>query len=184
MKWGTKGFGLVALTVVTLVCVTLFVAYGVLNVSASSGDTNTEPGITTILKWFGLQSPGLTAKVSDPNALRINTDIEFGTAFPGQTHQGEFTVLLNDIDGGGLSRVEYHLTPSGVNGYLDLTPYLTVVRDPAETDTESDNVASAGLDSSLGDTSDRWLVTLSLPKNVVLGDYWTMITVMVDQTYP
>jgi len=65
-------------------------------------------------------------------------------------------------------------------GYLDLTPYLTLVRDPADTDTEADNVTSASVDASLGDTGDRWLVTLSLPKNVVLGDYSATLRVMVD----
>jgi len=187
MKWGTKGFRLITLTVVTLACMALFVAYGVLNVSASSVDTNTEPvpaGIAKLLNWLGLEPRGLTANVSDPTALRINTDIEFGTVYPGDTHQGEFTVLLSDIDSEGFNRVEYHLSLSGVSGYLDLTPYLTLVRHPAETDTESDNVTSASVDASLDDTSDRWLVTLSLPKNVELGDYRTIITVMVDQTYP
>jgi hypothetical protein len=184
MKWGRKGLGPITRTVVTFTCAALFVAYSVLNVPASSVDTNTEPSIAKILKWLGLQPRGLTAKASGPSALTINSDIDFGTAFPRMTSQGEFTVLLSDIDSEGSNRVEYHLTLSGVSGYLDLTPYLTVVRHPAETDTESDNVTSASVDTSLDDISDRWLVTLSLPKNVVLGDYWTTLTVMVDQTYP
>ena len=187
MKWRAKGLGLIALAAVTLACVALFAASGVLNVSASGKYTGTgsvPAGITRIFKWIGLQSRELSAKASDPSALTINSDIHFGTVSPGMTRQGEFDVLLGDIDGEGPGRVEYHLVLSEVSGHLDLTPYLTIVRHSAESDIESDNPASASVDASFDDTSDRWLVTLSLPRNVVLGDYWTTFTVTVDQPYP
>lgn len=141
----------------------------------------------------GAPPPGLVEpKGNRPTTLIINTDIEFGTVFPGETHQGEFTINLSDteFDDDSPIRVEYHLILSAPSGYEDLTPYLTVWRDTAETDLESDNVTYADggsqLDSSQtpSDTSDRWLVKLILPDDPTTGDYWTKITVWVDYPQP
>jgi hypothetical protein len=143
------------------------------------------PGIARIVARDGRPPRGqLNLNGNRPTALTINTDVEFGTVFPGETDQGEFIVHLNDseIGPGPFTRVEYHLVLATAAGFEDMAPYLTVLRDPAETDSEADTVASASLDSTLSDVSDRWLVTLTLPDDPPPGDYWTTITVEVDST--
>lgn len=137
----------------------------------------------------GVPPPGLLNPRSNrPTTLIINTDIEFGTVFPGETQDGEFTVSLSDTQ--NPPQVEYHLilTLTTEFGYLDLTNYLTVVRDTSETDVDADlpfqnNGSSLGGDlqgNGGTDISDRWEVTLTLPDDPPEGDYWTVITVWVD----
>lgn len=151
------------------------------------------PGIARIVGRDGRPPRGqLNFRGNRPTALTINTDIEFGTVFPGETDQGEFIVHLSDseIGSGPFVRVEYHLVLATAVGFEDMTPYLTMVRDTVETDSEADTVVSASLDVSdlvvgpSGDISDRWLVTLTLPDDPPPGDYWTTITVIVDNTTP
>lgn len=145
-------------------------------------------GIAKIIDIGGKPPKGLfNPKGSRPTALTINTDIEFGNVFPGETQQGEFIVYLGDPQSGGIgqyTRVEYHLIVVGKPLNLDLSPYLTIIRDPAENDVDPDTVSAASVDSSQNpsDTMDRWLVTLTLPDDPPKGDYWTTITVWVDKT--
>ncbi len=145
------------------------------------------PGIARIIDRDGRPPRGQVNPNSNRRtALTINTDIEFGTVFPGEAVEGEFIVYLNDseIGPGPFTRVEYHLVLATAAGFEDMAPYLTVVRDPAETDSEADTAAAASVDSTLSDVGDRWLVTLTLPDDPPSGDYWTTITVEVDATTP
>lgn len=164
-------------------------------------------GIAKIIDIGGKPPKGLlNPKGSRLTALTINTDIEFGNVFPGETQQGEFIVYLNTAEKpehpGPYTRVEYHLILGTQPGNLDLSPYLTIVRTDAVEDVDPDypyplppppyppytppdtNLARASLDSNLGDTEDRWLVTLTLPDDPPSGDYWMTITVWVDSTVP
>lgn len=158
------------------------------------------PGIARIFGLWGGGPMGGGAPVAlvnpqsgDYPALTINSNIEFEMTFPGETHQGEFTVSLFDTDpspdgfDGSFTRVEYELTLEvKAGGYQNLENWLTVVRDSTENDLSSDNLTSASLDSSQNpaDTSDRWEVTLTLPDDPPTGDYWTTITVLVTSTTP
>ena len=150
--------------------------------NSQSQATSIPPGISNILGGGGGGAPmiaGSSGGSSGP-ALTINTDIDFGTIFPGETLEEEFTISLTNP--GSPILVEYHIEIDAVGGYYDLTPYLTVVRDSNETDSVSDNVTFASL--GVGeDVSDRWLVTLA-PDPVLgdtpTGDYWTTITLYVD----
>ena len=140
------------------------------------------PGIENQItgrKGGGGAPPGLLgSKGNQPTTLTINTDIDFGMVFPGETQQGEFTIYITDATGSP-TVVSYHLilvTPPGKD-------YMTVERDPAESDASSDNVTSASL-TDPGDTSDRWLVTFSLPDDPISGNYTSSITIWVDSPLP
>ena len=171
--------------------VALFLVVNSLGVQALKVRTEIKsmpPGIAKIIDIGGKPPKGLLNTTgSRPTALTINTDIEFGNVFPGETQTGEFKVMLTDPElGGAYTRVEYHLILGTPTGYLNISPYLTIVRDPAETDVDPDTVSAASLDSSQNpsDTQDRWLVTLTLPDDPPSGDYWMTITVWVDSTVP
>ncbi len=118
------------------------------------------------------------------NSLRINTDIDFGTVYPGQVLEDDFVVLLSEsfLDTGNQA-LTYAIEPQPMpcpgdgsdpacpagSDYPDITPYLTIVRDPLEGDPLADAccVASgAFLNSKVGDTSDRWIVTFTAPDGV------------------
>jgi hypothetical protein len=183
-----SGYKLVGLITAALIVAATIILARAISVDAFNVRTEIKAipsGIAKVIDNKGKPPGGFHMNVSNkPTALTINTDIEYGTVFPGESHQGEFKVMLTDPElGGQYTRVEYHLILASEGGYLDLTPYLTVERDPAEEDTESDNVTYASVDSSDDDNSDRWLVTFDVPDDITNGDYWTTITVWVDQTF-
>jgi hypothetical protein len=126
----------------------------------------------------------------EPTILTINTDIDFGTVFPGEVRQGHFIVYLTGTDGEPwpeeFTQVTYNVTllapPDAA--YKDMRPYLLVQRNPAESDTEpvstangtaGDYFAFGHLDADAGDTGDEWLVTLYTPDEA--GDYWIEIEI-------
>ena len=182
---GARLAGLIVAIVTVALVVQLSTVFKVHALNTHAEIKADPPGIARIIDRDGRPPRGqVNLKSNRPTALTINTDIDFGTVFPGESDQGEFIVYLN-VDGHpAYTRVEYHLVLATPGGSQDMTPYLTVVRDPAETDT--DTVASASLDSTSApsDISDRWLVTLALPDDPPPGNYWTTITVVVDATTP
>ncbi len=139
-------------------------------------------GITKVIDRTGKPPKGVVnTNSSRPTVLTINTDILWDNTFPGETRTGEFIVYLGDFGNGGpYTQVQYHLILATPSGSLNMIPYLTIVRDPAESDTDS--ITAASVDTA--DTSDKWLVTLVLPDNPLEGDYWTTITVVVDSHTP
>ncbi len=108
--------------------------------------------------------------------LYINTDIDYGTVFPGEELTGYFTVYL----AGEAESVSYNITMQTAGGE-DMRPYLVVEKD-SESDTEpdpladgpsSDYTASGNLTSE--DDSDKWWVTFYVPDET--GDYNSSIKV-------
>ena len=180
---GVRLAGLIVAIVTVALVVQLSTVFKVHALNTHAEIKADPPGIARIIARDGRPPRGqLNLKSNRPTALTINTNVAFGAVFPGESNQGEFTVYLN-VDGHpAYTRVEYHLVLATPGGSQDMTLYLTVVRDPAETDT--DTVASASLDSTgaPSDISDRWLVTLTLPDDPPPGDYWTTIRVVVDST--
>lgn len=141
------------------------------------------PGIGKIITESGAPPAGLVRpKGNRPTILTINTDIEFGTVFPGETQQGEFIIYITDAQDSPAT-VLYHLILSTPGATQDLSPYLNIVRDSAETGEAPDTPVSASL-TDQDDISDRWLVTLTLPDDPPEGDYGITITVWVDSSQP
>ncbi len=115
--------------------------------------------------------------------LYINTDIDYGTVFLGESLTDYFTVYLT----GEETSLDYsiELTWTAGNG-KDMRPYLTVWK-ATEGDSETDWIAdgpngdydAAGTLSG-SDTSDKWWVTFDVPNELGdVGDYWTKIMVEV-----
>ena len=111
----------------------------------------------------------------------IELNIDFGNVFPGQMVTESFTI-------GSENSSDYTITlvaPTDA-GKLDIRPYLTVWKDPSETDPDgpvsgAPNYTGTGSFTSPSDLSDTWLVTFSvpdvtLPKNVEL-DYGCTISI-------
>ena len=125
--------------------------------------------------------PAVTLQGNNADLLYINTDIDYGTVFPGESGiEGEFIVHINNEEwegnwGGNYAQVTYRVFLRVAGGYLDLGPYLSIVRDPAEVAENPDTMASASVDNQ-DDRSDRWIVTLNnVP--VDLGEYQVEIVV-------
>ncbi len=127
--------------------------------------------------------------------LYINTDIDYGTVFPGESGlQGEFIVYLSDSEWNGTyNQVSYRIFLRTVGSYLDLRPYLSLVRDPTETPKSGepgDTTAAASLDNTPpespyteADIYDRWVVTLNnVPETI--GEYQAEIVVEVTGNSP
>lgn len=179
----TTGWALASIATVSLLIVVNTIGVQALKVKTEI--KSMPAGIAKIINTHGTPPNGMVEPRSNHTALTINTDIDFGTAFPGEILSGEFKVMLTDPElGGQYTRVEYHLVITGMPGKLDLSPYLTEVRDTAETDIDPDTPVQASVDSNQGDIFDRWIVTMTLPDNPSKGDYHTTITVWVDNTIP
>lgn len=114
------------------------------------------------------------------NALIINTDIDFGTVFPGQTVSDDFELCLADPSTSVAYDIDLLLKPLNPDpgDFPDMRPYMIVEHDDAgETDSDPDSAdgragdyaASGSLDGPAGDTCDRWIVTLDVPHFV--GEY-------------
>jgi len=176
----------------------LFNTYGVHASKVKTEIKATPPGIAKIIDRTGRPPAGMINTQSNrPTALTINTDIDFGTVFPGETHQGHFIVYLtgtgNTSDNetwtsGPFDSVTYNVTMVAKSPYGDLRPHLIVQRDPGESDTEPDNTANGTasdysaqghLDANATppDTGDKWFVTLEVPDD--LDDYWIEILIEV-----
>ncbi len=162
----------------------------------------TPPGIEKVIRKTGVPPPGLISpKGSRPAVLTINTDIDFGTAFPGETQQGEFIVYLAGVDEDEWedeweeeTSVTYSITLSNPD-FVDMRPYVIVERDTGESDNEPDGIAdgtngdyaaNGTLDASESseDESDRWLVTFYVPDSITEGDYGLQILIQVDSEEP
>lgn len=119
--------------------------------------------------------------VVNANQLLADHDMDFETVFPGESIEGNLTVSLTGttVDStevtwtGSYTEGNYTVTLL-LNGSLeDMRPYLTVVKDPGEGETEPEPVASdpplyqgKGTLGS-GDTQDVWLITFNVPGNAV-----------------
>lgn len=153
----------------------------------------TEPGPHTMnsgatVKWEQGAAGGPQASESTPsiivtaveliNSLTINTDIDFGTVFPGQTVSDYFELCLIDPNSSLTYDIDLELKPLDpldppLGDFPDMRPYMTVERDPAEApETEPDGSADGrindyeaegSLDGPAGDECDKWIVTLYVP---------------------
>jgi len=126
-------------------------------------------------------SNGVTAAC---DYLEINTEIDFGIVFPGQTITEDFIVCLSTY--GYFHSYSYQIVYTlelklkplpGHPGefYPDIRPYIAVIRDPTEPDWEYDpdaggeqaGIVPADYDAkgkvSKHDRCDRWLVTVWVP---------------------
>ncbi len=114
------------------------------------------------------------------NLIYVNTDIIFGTVFPGENVTGYFIVHLE----AGTDNVTYTLVLSENTTSNDMRPYLLVKRHKGVGDTDSepggneeadgtknDYDAEGTLDRNAdpADTFDEWWVSFYVP--YVLGDY-------------
>ncbi len=109
------------------------------------------------------------------NSILINTDIDFGTVFPGQTVSDDFVLCLADPSTSVTYDIDLQLKPLNPDpgDFPDMRPYMIVERDPIETDSDPDSAdgrigdyaASGSLDglSVPPDECDRWIVTLDVP---------------------
>ena len=173
--WGwAKLLGLGAvLLVVGLLGSSLLLATQALNVTARVREM--PPGIKKVMEKRGSLPPGIVhIKGKGGSVLYVNTDIDFGTIFRGETGlKGKFTVVLN--------------------GAGSLSPFIRVEKDAAEADTETDPLidppgdftAGGSLDENASppDTSDVWWVILDEPVED-LGDYAAEITVDIISSAP
>ena len=189
------GFKLVALLLSVALVALVFQLFSVFRVHAMNVKTEikaTPPGIAKIIDRTGRPPAGMINTQSNrPTALTINTDIEFGTVFPGETHQGHFIVSLTGADGtswnGTYTEITYDVSMLLKASYEDLRPYLIVQRDPAELpESEPDNTANGTTgdyfaQGSLNatDTSDKWFVTFNATDDIPLDDYWIEIMIEV-----
>jgi hypothetical protein len=122
--------------------------------------------------------PAPNTRAFEPNTTQVIDDqitvssdvVDFGTAFPGERLTGNFTVLLV----GTATQLSYDITLESNPSFEDIRPYLTVQKDPAEPDREPDRIASgptgdyhASGNLSSTDTSDRWLVVIDVPSDLV-----------------
>jgi hypothetical protein len=110
------------------------------------------------------------------NLIYINTDIVYGTVFPGEEIIDYFTVHLIP-NGTGTVTYTVNITANTTGSYLDMRPYLIVQKDSVESEdepnatangTSGDWYASGNLTYG-SDTLDKWWVTFYVPD--VLGDY-------------
>ncbi len=143
-------------------------------------------------KWIDTKTGSQMSESTDPlkvgtirtTILELNTDIDFGTVYPGQVLTDHFRLYLSEFFIAALGQtVEYTISvtdvpcPAGdVNPdcptgqfFEDIGDYMEIVRDSTETDTAKDNTTGAVLDSKDGaagpdgDVSDTWIVTFSAP---------------------
>ena len=121
--------------------------------------------------------------------LTINTNIDFGTVFPGETVSGNFTIYLTGVDTipwtGTYTSISYNVTMLSKFGYQDMKSSMIVERDPNEApETEPDSIADGPIGDYTAqgtldpnDISDTWIVRLEVPD--VQGDYWIEILIEV-----
>ncbi len=125
------------------------------------------------------------------NRVYINTDIDYGTVFPGESFTGHFIIYLTGVDeddweGGPYSELIYTITLLEKSPYEDMRPYLTVEK-ATEGDSETDWIADGPNDDydaegnlSGSDTSDKWWVTFTVPDDPdEFGEYQADILVEV-----
>lgn len=188
---GSKLVALLLSVVLVALVFQLFNTYTVHALKVRTEIKATPPGIAKIIDQTGQPPAGMiNTRSNRPTTLTINTDIDFGTTFPGETHQGHFIVSLTGADGtswnGTYTETTYDVTMLLKASYEDMRPYLIVQRDPAESDIEPDNTANgtAGdyfAQGSLNttDISDKWFVTFYATDDIPLDDYWIEIMIEV-----
>jgi hypothetical protein len=118
-----------------------------------------------------------TAYISNNNAFvaaQTIISVDFGSAFPGQVVTESFTIDNKQND-----TMAYILTiiPPGDPAVEDMSPYLSVWKDPAEeaeTDGEADGLkgdfTADGSFTNPGDLSDKWMVTFYVPDVTLPND--------------
>jgi len=114
-----------------------------------------------------------SASINGP-ILTIIDHIDFGTVFPEETIEKYFTVTFNATT--QETFVTYNITMSE-----NMTPHVTIYK-ATEIDTETDNSTEGdnyaeGTLQKPDDTSDKWIVKLSVPD--ILGDYKLDILIQV-----
>ena len=138
------------------------------------------------VKWINTKTGNQMSEFTDPikvgtyrtTILELNTDIDFGTVFPGEVLTDHFRLFLSESFIAVLGQtVEYTISvaqlpcpagdvnpdcPSG-QFFEDIGEYVEIVRDPDETDGDGDTTTGAVLNSKVGDVSDTWLITFSAP---------------------
>lgn len=172
----------------------LAVGLGLLGYQLSTATAVHAFNVNASVKRDMVQSGQVVAKRSDPppamvkivnkkdnkkgNLLYINTDIDYGNVFPGESPTGHFIVYLAEgVDKKGwqqgpYSRVQYSVTVKNAAGKKVMKSYLLVRRDPAETDTNDPDPVADGRLLDFGaigvvdtnDISDKWLVTFYVPE--------------------
>ena len=137
------------------------------------------PGIGNALGGGGagaLGGAGSSGGYSGP-ALIINTLIDFGMMFPGESLSGNFTVTIHPP----YTWVNYELNTTIGDPFSseNMTPYLTIELDDDEvTAGETDTVNYATVNST--DFSDVWWVTFLVPNEPpAFGAYSANITIEV-----
>ena len=159
------------------------------------------PFIDEIIGGGGAPPPSLVNLESNrPTVLTINTDIDFGTVFPGEECEGHFIVYLTGTDNSSgtdqwpgdwptpFISANYTLLLVSKNGYGDMRPTMVVERDTSETDTEPDPIANGwivdyqamgSLDKNAdpSDTGDKWIVSWNATDTI--DEFWTEIRIVL-----
>jgi len=150
---------------------------------------DTPPGYAHATAHRGRPPPGLVRIADDGgDILYINTDIDFGTVFPGEEVTGHFTVHLKE----GYDQVTYsvNMTLKNAAGVTEMREFLVTQRHygTGDTDSETGNDIADGtigdwdaegtLDRDAGDTFDEWWVTFYVPDG--LGEYGAEILIIPE----
>ncbi len=125
--------------------------------------------LAVVLLIVGTGSIAINALNSDDITV-TKTLIAFGLVLPGEDYPDDFKICIKNAVSG--DEVDYTLTLNTQGSLPDMRPFLLVVRDPAELDTETDPeadgtvgdyLATGDLDKDAGDLCDTWLITLTAP---------------------
>ena len=196
------GFKLVALLLAVGIVALVFQLSSAFRVHALNVKTeikSTPPGIAKIIDRTGRPPAGLINPQSNrPTALIINTDVDFGTVFPGETVKGKFIVYLDKVTNTSSNTswnttytwITYNVTLLEELDYTceDIRPYLIVERDTVESDNETDPLADGtnndyfargSLNFTDNDTFDKWFVTFNVTDNISLNDYGAEVLIEV-----
>ena len=116
-------------------------------------------------------------------SAEVELDIDFGDVFPGTVEYSSFTIgSVEKVPYDYIIKMDAPVDPA----VSDIRPYLLLVRDPTEEDTEADGPISGAPDytgpgsfESSSDLSDKWLVTFFVP--VSTGNYDCTISVVPQE---
>lgn len=101
---------------------------------------------------------------------QILLSINFGTVFPGQVVTESFTITSQDSSAYALT-----LYPPSDIGEEDIRPFISVSKDPSETDLDgpisgAPNYTGSGSFTAPDDLSDKWMVTFTAPDTTLPPD--------------
>ena len=156
---------------------------------------DTPPGYAKATANRGSPPPGMVKIAGGQNFLYINTDIDFGTVFPGEVVSGSFTVnLIVDDDVDYTITLSENATCASDPDCNDIRPYILVQKIQTAGDMDDDPDHAHGVfvppdyledyeaEGDLTDETDEfdiWTVTFYVPD--VLGEYQAIIVIVPEE---